>query len=103
MIKTCKIVPKFPLPDILKLKRVEYPCTMELNKAEIIRSMNYADVFEILNDGTELLLDPDNFNVDNNLVSVQNSVPDIIGLSINIKANKVNAVGYAGVDLARLY
>ena len=103
MIKKCKIVPKFPLPDLVMFKRVEFPCTMELNKSEIKRAINYANVYEILNDGSEILLDPCNYNLDNNLINTKKGIADIIGFKNKIPVIKANTVGKAGIGIARLY
>lgn len=113
-IKTCKIVPKFSLPDLLKLRRVEYPCIMELNEKEIIRAMNYAHVYEVLEDGTEISLNVDNFNKNNNILptpspedpdqpSVQNpSNTKVIGLE-NVYVDDIPSVSGGGISKARIY
>ena len=62
MLKKCRIIPKVGVPDILKLQRIEYPCVMELNEREIRRAVSFATVYEILTDGTEVLLDEYTFD-----------------------------------------
>ena len=103
MTKKCKIVPKFPLPDLIMFRRVEFPCVMDLNKAEIKRAMNYADVFEILDDGKEVLLSPYNYTKDNEKAHDMEGIADVKGLPIKIPVIKVNCMGKAGMGIARMY
>ena len=121
MVKKCKIVPKFSLPDLIPYKRIEYPCEMELNKAEIIRAMNYADVYEILESGEEILLDPVNFDeVNSDTGGGDEPGPDdpdpdkpnpgdegvaevIDGPEENILVNQVAGLETGGINIARLY
>lgn len=101
IFKKCKIIPHFSLPDLIKLKRIEYPCTIEkMSEKEIIRAMNYADVFEILEDGREILLDTKNFNKDNSSSKPQ----DNPGQSHNDAPLYANgSIDYTGIDETRLY
>lgn len=104
MVKKCKIVPKFGVPDLVRFKRVEFPCIMELNEAEMIRAMNYADLYEQLEDGSEVLLDPKNFNSNISTVS-PGMTPDVIpviGLD-NVVLIQIASTKYAGIGKARLY
>ena len=116
MVKKCRIVPKFSLPDLIPYKRIEYPCEMELNKAEIIRAMNYADVYEILESGEEILLDPVNFDeVNSDTGSGDEPGPEdpdpgdegvaevINGPEENILVNQVAGLETGGINIARLY
>ena len=84
-LKKCKIIPHFDLPDLIKLKRIQYPCEMELNEHEIIRAMNYADVFEILDDGTEVLLHLKNFNKNNSGKGTEPEDPDPFHNQVPVK------------------
>lgn len=90
--KKYRIVPHFSLPDIIELKRIDYPYIAELSTKEVIRAMNYADVYEILSDGSEVLIDPLNFNTEKSNNSETPEIPLYV----------LNMVGYAGVDQARL-
>lgn len=62
--KKCRIIPKKYnfIPDLLlNNKRIEKETVMEINKAEICRAMTLATVYMINDDGTEVLLTPENF------------------------------------------
>ena len=103
-LKKCKIAPKFDLPDLIKLKRIVFPCTMDLTYKEIIRALNYADVYEILEDGTEVALDPNNFNKDNTPVEDPDD-PDAGGgdePTGEPEKFEVTGVGTAGVGKAKI-
>lgn len=59
--KTVRIVPKYPkyISDILQLpERIDEEMTLELNVKEIVRCMQYADLYDEDNN----LLTPENFN-----------------------------------------
>lgn len=65
MAKQYRIIPKVGVPDILKLERIEYPCTMSsLTLKEVRRALSFAHVYEILADGSEVLLDEYNYHLD---------------------------------------
>lgn len=98
-LKKCKIVPHFDLPDLLKLKRIQYPCIMDLNEHEIIRALNYADVYEILSDGSELLLHMKNFNKENKPDIPKTEVKGLPG----VYTYDIAGMDVAGIGTARLY
>lgn len=65
MSKQYRIIPKVGIPDILKLQRIEYPCILtSLSLKEVRRALSFADVYEILADGSEVLLDEYNYHLD---------------------------------------
>ena len=100
--KKCKIIPHFSLPDLIKLRRIEYPCIIEkMSAKEIIRAMNYADVYEILEDGQEVLLTLKNFDKDNS----SNVKPIVPGSEPHDKAPMYanGSINYTGIGEARLY
>ena len=108
-LKKCKIIPHFDLPDLIKLKRIQYPCEMELNEHEIIRAMNYADVYEVLDDGTEVLLHFKNFKDDNTGKGEFPDDPDPLGIQTpvlgmdNVYTYQTAGVTAMGVGFGRLY
>lgn len=104
MIKKCKIIPRFnTIPDLDKYKHIEYPCMMFLNTAEIIRVLHYADLYEILPDNTEVLLNPMNFDKDNYHDDDQyDEYPEVIGMP-GIHTFQIGSVGYGAIGLARVY
>ena len=69
-IKRVKIIPKQPrfISDILKFPtRIDSEIELDLNIKEIIRCMQFADVFE-----GDVLLTPENFNTDNSAIDSEN-------------------------------
>lgn len=64
--KKVKVYPKTYryISDILeKMKRIEEPMELTLNKKEIVRAMSNAVVVEIGEDGTETVLNPFTYNL----------------------------------------
>lgn len=108
MLKKCRIIPKVGIPDILKLQRIEYPCVMELNEREIRRAVSFATVYEILDDGSEVLLDEYNFNdihqsSGGEIVEPEDpNIHNVIGLE-GVTTIDVAGVDSGGIDLIRLY
>lgn len=85
MTKQYRIIPKFGIPDLLKHERIERPCIMSsLTLKEVRRAISFANVYEILEDGSEILLDEYNYHLDlfsqNHVIVQANSdnVQDII-------------------------
>lgn len=73
--KTVRIVPKCPkyISDILQLpERIDEEMTLELNVKEIVRCMQYADLYDEDNN----LLTPENFNESKEEVVDEPEVPD---------------------------
>ena len=69
-IKRVKIIPKRPrfISGILKFPaRIDSEIELDLNVKEIIRCMQFADVFE-----GDVLLTPENFNADNSAIDSEN-------------------------------
>lgn len=88
MIKQCRIIPKFSVPDILNKKRIDYSCIMNLTLKETRRAISFANVYEILADGTEILLDEFNYHMDfmlENYKPIQASVNNIDEVLKNAK------------------
>lgn len=89
MSKQYRIIPKVGIPDILKLQRIEYPCILtSLSLKEVRRALSFADVYEILADGSEVLLDEYNYHLDllaQNHESVSATVEDIQNVIANAK------------------
>ena len=102
-IKQCKIVPKFPVPDILYRKHIEDEMVLSLNRAEVTRALEYADVYEILEDGTNVLLDPTNFNITNTDKLVGDKDDPIIPERPDLATHDVTGLDNAGLDQARFY
>lgn len=107
MLKKCRIIPKVGVPDILKLQRIEYPCVMELNEREIRRAVSFATVYEILTDGTEVLLDEYNFDDIHEATEIPTppyqGIADVIGLEEGVKTIDVAGLNTGGIDRIRLY
>lgn len=107
MLKKCRIIPKVGVPDILKLQRIEYPCVMELNEREIRRAVSFATVYEILTDGTEVLLDEYNFDdiheATETPIPPDQGIADVIGLEEGVKTIDVAGLNTGGIDRIRLY
>ena len=103
--KTVRIVPRYDMgvPD-LERESIHEEVTMELNLKEIIRAMNYADVYEILEDGSEVLLDTENFNDDNSDLAIGSEsdpiVPDLEG---DIVTHCTCGLGCCGLGEGRFY
>lgn len=102
LLKKCKIIPRFDLPDLIKLKRIQYPAILDLTEKEIIRAMNYAEVYEILDDGTEVFLDFTNFKSDNSNKKTNSSDVPVKGME-DLLTHEVSAINKAGINKARLY
>lgn len=110
MLKKCRIIPKVGIPDILKLQRIEYPCEIVLNEREIRRAVSFATVYEILEDGSEVLLDEYNFDdVHETTEEPQPPIiddPDIsyvIGLEEGVTTVDVAGLNTGGIDKIRIY
>lgn len=103
VFKKCKIVPKFPVPDLLYKKLIQSATILILNKSEMIRAMEYADVYEILEDGTCVPLDPINFDDNNNYKAVGDKDDPIIPERPDLATHDVTGLDNAGLDTARFY
>lgn len=109
MLKKCKIIPKTGIPDILKLQRIEYPCEMILNEREIRRAVSFATVYEILEDGSEILLDE--YNFDDVHETTEEPLPPtddpdinyVIGLEEGVTTVDVAGLNTGGINKIRIY
>jgi len=104
--KKVRIIPKFDIgvPDILP-DRIHEEIVLELNRKEVIRALNYADVYEVLEDNSEILLDKENFNDDNSDEALGSATDPIIpdeGME-GLVTHDVTGFETGGYDLARFY
>lgn len=112
--KRCRLVPKgsYGIPDLMSIGRIHEPIILDLNQREVRRAMSYAEVFEILEDGTEILIDEQNFDENYNRDLTDNSgyiepepeennpvIPDMP----NVVTSEVTGIGSGGLDTARFY
>lgn len=107
--RTVRIIPKKNrfIPDILPNNgRIYDETVMELNPKEILRCLTDADVYEILEDGTEKLITIENMN-DTNLSDIYDG-EGVIEIDDAEDAEQVSYpedtsdVGYARVNLAKV-
>lgn len=112
--KRCRLIPKssYGIPDLLPLGRIHEPVIIDLNQKEVRRCMSYAEVYEILEDNTEILIDEKNFdeNYDRELTDnseyVEPEAEDdnpIIPDMPNVVTSEVTGVGTGGLSTARFY
>ena len=79
-MKRCKVYPRNGLqfiPGILeKRKRFEFPAELPLSPHEVRRCLSYADVYEVREDGTCVLLTLENYLADNTDAPEATDVPE---------------------------
>lgn len=79
-MKRCKVYPRNGLqfiPGILeKQKRIEFPAELPLSPHEVRRCLSYADVYEVRDDDTCVLLTMENYLADNTDAPEATDVPE---------------------------
>ena len=79
-MKRCKVYPRNGLqfiPGILeKQKRIEFPAELPLSPHEIRRCLSYADVYEVRDDDSCVLLTMENYLADNSEATAATDVPE---------------------------
>lgn len=79
-MKRCKVYPRNGLqfiPGILeKRKRIEFPAELPLSPHEVRRCLSYADVYEVRDDDTCVLLTMENYLADNTDAPAATDVPE---------------------------
>ena len=79
-MKRCKVYPRNGLqfiPGILeKQKRIEFPAELPLSPHEVRRCLSYADVYEVREDDTCVLLTMENYLADNTDAPEATDVPE---------------------------
>ena len=79
-MKRCKVYPRNGLqfiPGILeKQKRIEFPAELPLSPKELRRCLSYADVYEVRDDDTCVLLTIENYLADNTDAPEATDVPE---------------------------
>ena len=79
-MKRCKVYPRNGLqfiPGILeKQKRIEFPAELPLSPHEVRRCLSYADVYEVRDDDTCVLLTMENYLADNTDAREATDVPE---------------------------
>lgn len=79
-MKRCKVYPRNGLqfiPGILeKQKRIEFPAELPLSPHEVRRCLSYADVYEVRDDDTCVLLTMENYLTDNTDAPEATDVPE---------------------------
>lgn len=79
-MKRCKVYPRNGLqfiPGILeKQKRIEFPAELPLSPHEVRRCLSYADVYEVREDDTCVLLTLENYLADNTDAPEATDVPE---------------------------
>lgn len=79
-MKRCKVYPRNGLqfiPGILeKQKRIEFPAELPLSPHEVRRCLSYADVYEVRDDDTCVLLTMENYLADNTDAPAATDVPE---------------------------
>lgn len=80
-MKRCKVYPRNGLqfiPGILeKQERIEFPAELPLSPHEVRRCLSYADVYEVRDDDTCVLLTMENYLADNTDAPEATDVPEV--------------------------